>query len=86
MGVETSPWTEACFDVVSFGDVLGGAIAQAAIADCGERFIPSPTRKVLQDSIYMDDLMLGADDNIDKMIKECDKGLKKRKLCGQRMD
>ena len=51
MGSETSDWREACFDAVSFGDVLGGATAQAAISDCSERFISSPTRKILQNSI-----------------------------------
>ena len=70
MVVETSAWREACFDAVSFGDVLGGATTQAAITDCGERFITSPTRKVLQDSIYMDDLILAAAEKIDNMIKE----------------
>ena len=77
MGADTSAWREACFDCVSFGDVLGGATAQAAITDCGERFIPSPAREILQGSIYMDDLMLGAAGKVDTMIKECDKGLKK---------
>ena len=62
---------------VSFGDVLGGATAQAAISDCSERFISSPTRKILQDSIYMDDLMIGADENIEQKVKEVDTGLKK---------
>ena len=79
MGTDTSAWREACFDCVSFGDVLGGATAQAAIADCGERFIlPSPAREILQGSIFMDDLMIGAAGKVDTMINECDKG--------QRMD
>ena len=77
MGVETSPWREACFDAVSFGDVFGGATAHAAITDCGERFISSPTRKVLQDSIYMDDLIIAATEKIENMIKEVEHGLKK---------
>ena len=55
MGADTSAWRGACFDCVSFGDVLGGATAQAAITDCGERFISSPAREILQGSIYMDD-------------------------------
>ncbi len=80
MGAETGDWREACFDCVSFGDVLGGATAQAAITDCGERFIPSPAREILQSSIYMDDLMLGSAGKVDTMIKECDKGSKKEVL------
>ena len=51
MGADTSAWREARFDCVSFGDVLGGATAQAATTDCGERFIPSPAREILQGSI-----------------------------------
>ena len=31
MGSESDEWRKACFETVSFGDVLGGAIAQAAI-------------------------------------------------------
>ena len=64
MGSE-SEWREACFARVSFGDVLGGAFAKAAIEDCTERFIPAPTKDTLQDSIYMADQLLEADTNID---------------------
>ena len=53
-----SDWKEACFDTVSFGDVLGGATAQAAISDCSDRFMSAPTRDTVQNSIYMDDLIL----------------------------
>ena len=69
-----SEWREACFGTVSFGDVLGGAIAQAAISDCSERFISAPTRDILQNSIYMDDLLLGADKDIDQKVNEVDAG------------
>ena len=77
MGSESDEWRKACFATVSFGDVLGGAIAQAAIGDCSERFISAPTRDILQDSIYMDDLLLEPDKDIDQKVKEVDAGLKK---------
>ena len=67
---------EACFNTVGFGDVLGRASPQAAISDCSERFISTPTRNIVQNSIYMDDLLLGADEDIDQKIKEVDSGLK----------
>ena len=69
-------WKEACFNTVSFGDVLGGATAQAAISDCSEKFISAPTRNIVQNSIYMDDLLIGADEDIEQKIKEVDSGLK----------
>ena len=69
-------WKEACFSTVSFADVLGGATAGAAISDCSEKFISAPTRNIVQNSIYMDDLLIGADEDIEQKIKEVDSGLK----------
>ena len=47
-----SEWKEGCFGTVSFGDVLGGTTAQAAISDCSKRFNSAPTRNIVQNSIF----------------------------------
>ena len=77
MGTD-EPWKEACFTVVSFGDTLGGATAQLAIADCANRFMTPQAKETLEESIYMDDIMLPSNKrNIKSLVKEVDNGLRK---------
>ena len=54
-----SVWDQACFKVVSFGDVLGGSFAQLSVLDCAERFIKHPSvLENLSQNTYMDDISL----------------------------
>ena len=80
MGSPDDFWKEACFITVSFGDVLGGSTAQLAISDCADKFMGVNTRKSLNESIYMDDIMLPSyslKDKIGNIVDKVDTGINK---------
>ena len=52
-----SEWREACFASVSFGDILGGLVAQLAMDDCYNKFIKEEkVKSALGENIFMDDV------------------------------
>ena len=54
-----SEWQEACFASVSFGDILGGPVAQLAMDDCFNKFITEEkVKSAIRENTYMDDVSI----------------------------
>ena len=76
-------WGEACFNVVSFGDVLGGSFAQLSVLDSVNRFVKHPSiLENLSQNAYMDDISLldfGDPEAppLSKMVKDTEAALRK---------
>ena len=48
-----SEWEEYCFSKCSFGDILGGCVASAAIEDASKRFMNKEAQDALIHTIYI---------------------------------
>ena len=71
-------WTEVAFQTASFRDIQARPVSSLAIHDCADRFMKQPARHKCQSNMYMDDLMLGAQqgENLDSIVQEVDACLK----------
>ena len=75
-------FVEACVNTVSFGESLGGPVAQYAIFDTAQTCMSKQVADDLQDNAFMDDLQVLSyeEGNIDPLVSEVDVALRKRNL------
>ena len=81
MGSEED-FVEACMSTVSFGESLGGPVAQFAIFDTAQSCMSAPVAQNLQSNAFMDDLQVMSYESIDisPLVSEVDSALKQRNL------